>query len=182
MAGGSGRVMGAKAVGDVRRVMGAKAVGDVRRVSGAVAGDIRRVSGVDATSSGDPLAALDRHVAGPLEDLVNALNQVGLDPNLLDLCAARIRQMVGAEVLETNTSSAMNDEEPAPVRAADDRRERAVLAFTEQYVLDAHGVTDELCAELNACLSPPELAALTTAIATFEALARSRVALGGVVS
>ena len=56
-----------------------------------------------------------------------------------------------------------------------------MLAFTEQYVLDAHGVTDELCAELNTHLPPPELAALTTAIATFEALARSRAALRGVI-
>ena len=68
-----------------------------------------------------------------------------------------------------------------PARNPQDDRERVVLAFTEQYVLDAHGVTDELCAEMNAWLSPPELAALTTAIATFEALARSRAALKGVI-
>lgn len=123
---------------------------------------------MDATPLGDPLAVLDLHVAGPLEELVNSLGEAGLDPELLEMCAVRIGQMVGVE-------------EKASTRAPMDGREQVVLAFTEQYVLDAHGVTDELCAEMNAHLSPPELAALTTAIATFEALARSRAALRGVI-
>ena len=124
--------------------------------------------GMSSTSTGSPLAALDPHVAGPLEELVQALDGVGLDPELLELCAARIQLMIG-------------DEATTSIRPPRDGRERVVLAFAEQYVLDAHGVTDELCAELNTHLSPPELAALTTAIATFEALARSRAALKGVV-
>ena len=99
---------------------------------------------------------------------MQALDGVGLDPELLELCAARIQLMIG-------------DEATTSIRPPRDGRERVVLAFAEQYVLDAHGVTDELCAELNTHLSPPELAALTTAIATFEALARSRAALKGVV-
>ena len=123
---------------------------------------------MSATSAGNPLAALDPHVAGPLEELVQALDGVGLDPGLLELCAARVDQMVGGEA-------------SASARVPQDDRERVVLAFTEQYVLDAHGVTDELCDQLNAYLSPPELAALTTAIATFEALARSRTVLKGVI-
>ena len=117
-------------------------------------------------STDNPLAALDPHVAGPLKELVQALDGVGLDPGLLELCAARIDQMIGGGALAASPQ---------------DDRERIVLAFAEQYVLDAHGVTDELCAELNTHLSPPDLAALTTAIATFEALARSRVALKGVI-
>lgn len=114
-----------------------------------------------------PLTALDPHVAGTLDELVQALDGVGLDSGLLGLCVARIEQMVGGEA-------------PATALAPRDDRESVVLAFTEQYVLDAHGVTDELCAELNTHLSPPELAALTTAIATFEALARARAVLKGV--
>lgn len=129
-------------------------------------GDVRRVMGMSSTSTDNPLGALDPHVAGPLEELVQALDGVGLDPGLLELCATRIEQMIGGE-----PSSA----------SPQDGRESVVLAFTEQYVLDAHGVTDELCAELNAHLSAPELAALTTAIATFEALARSRAVLKGVM-
>ena len=121
-----------------------------------------------STSPDDPLGALDPRVAGTLEDLVQALEGAGLDPGLLELCAARIEQMVGGG-------------QWASGRRPQDDREEVVLAFTEQYFLDAHGVTDELCAELNAHLSPPELAALTTAIATFEALARSRAVLKGVV-
>lgn len=119
-----------------------------------------------STSTGNHLAALDSHVAEPLEELVQALHTVGLDPTLLELCGARIDQMIGGGALAASPQ---------------DNRERVVLAFTEQYVLDAHGVTDELCAELNAHLSAPELAALTTAIATFEALARTRAVLKGVM-
>ncbi len=119
-----------------------------------------------STSTDNSLVALDPHVAGPLEELVQALDGVGLDQGLLELCAARIEQMIGGGA---SAASPQSD------------RERVVLAFTEQYVLDAHGVTDELCAELNAHLLPPELAALTTAIATFEALARSRAVLKGVM-
>lgn len=117
-------------------------------------------------STDNPLAVLDPHVAGPLEELVQALDGVGLDQRLLELCAARVEQMI---------------EDGALAAPPQDDREKIVLAFTEQYVLDAHGVTDELCAELNTHLSAPELAALTTAIATFEALARSRAVLKGVV-
>ena len=112
-----------------------------------------------------PLTGLDPHVAGTLDELVQALDGVGLDSELLELCAARVEQMIEGE---------------ASAASSQDDREKVVLAFTEQYVLDAHGVTDELCAELNAHLSPPELAALTTAIATFEALARTRAVLKGV--
>ena len=121
-----------------------------------------------ASSAESPLVALDAHVAQPLEELVQALHTVGLDPTLLELCKARIEQMI-------------NGEASGSARAPSDEREKTVLAFTEQYVLDAHGVTDELCAELNAHLSPPELAALTTAIATYEALARSQAALKGLM-
>ncbi len=123
---------------------------------------------MSSTSIGNHLAALDSHVAEPLEELVQALHTVGLDPALLELCRARIEQMI-------------NGEASGSARAPSDEREKTVLAFTEQYVLDAHGVTDELCAELNAHLSPPELAALTTAIATYEALARSQAALKGMM-
>lgn len=123
---------------------------------------------MSASSAESPLAALDAHVAEPLEELVRALHEVGLDPGLLELCQARIDQMI-------------NGEASGSARVPSDGREKTVLAFTEQYVLDAHGVTDELCAELNAYLSPPELAALTTAIATYEALARSQAALKGVM-
>ena len=121
---------------------------------------------MEAPPARDPLAALDPHVSGPLGELVQALDVTGVDVSLLELCAARVERMIGGE---------------ASARVPLDDREKVVLAFTEQYVLDAHGVTDELCAELNTYLSPPELAALTTAIATFEALARSRAALRGVI-
>ncbi len=124
---------------------------------------------MSAVSGSDPLTVLDPHVAGPLDDLVAALGQSGLAPDLLELCGARIEQIIGVK-------------DAVPAREPEGRQEEAVMAFVEQYVVDAHGVTDEMCTELNAVLSPPELAALTTAIATLEGLARSRTVLKGVVT
>jgi len=114
---------------------------------------------------GRALQALDPHVGETLQEFLQVLEKAGLDRELLALCAARAQQMIGAGTLA------------APPQ---NNRERVALAFAEQYVLDAHGVTDDLCRELNTHFSPPELAALTTGIATFEALARTRVMLQGV--
>lgn len=52
---------------------------------------------------------------------------------------------------------------PAPQGAGD-----VVLEFVEQYVLDPHGVTDELVARLAATLSPRGVVALTMAVAVWE--------------
>ena len=92
-----------------------------------------------------------------------------LDPGLLELCRARIRRLI------------LFAESAAPVKHSGGElstRERSCTDFAELFVIDAHAITDEQCAELNRHLSPPELTALTMAIAVFEATARSEMALG----
>ncbi len=121
-------------------------------------------------------------------DLVRAIWEPGLvSPVLLELCRLRIAQLVGAtRELEARTPAAteagLDDAKIAelrqwPTSPRYDATERACLAFAESYVIDAHSVTDEQCAELNRHLSPPELAARTTGIAAFDAMSRFQVAL-----
>lgn len=75
-----------------------------------------------------------------------------LDGALRARCRARIAALVGASA---------GAPEPA---AADD----VVLEFVEQFVLDAHGVTDALVARLGAVLSPRGIVALAQATAVWE--------------
>jgi alkylhydroperoxidase family enzyme len=56
--------------------------------------------------------------------------------------------------------------------------ERALLRFTEQYVIDAQGVTDADAAGVTSVLSGPEIAAFTVAIGAFDAICRFTLALG----
>ena len=58
-----------------------------------------------------------------------------------------------------------------------DERDRAVVRWAEQFVIDPHGISDADRAALTAVLDDRQLGELTTAVAVFEALARTRVAL-----
>jgi alkylhydroperoxidase family enzyme len=106
-----------------------------------------------------------------------------LDPQVLELCRVRIatlhrcqseladqRADIGAErragIAQWPTSDLYSD------------REKALLRFTEQYVIDAQGVSDADAAGVTAALSGPEVAAFTTAIAMFDATCRFKIALG----
>jgi alkylhydroperoxidase family enzyme len=52
-----------------------------------------------------------------------------------------------------------------------------VLRWAEQFVIDPHEITDADAAALTSALDARQCGELTTAIAVFEALARTRVAL-----
>ena len=55
--------------------------------------------------------------------------------------------------------------------------ERALLRFTEQYVIDAQGVSDADAAGVTAVLTGAEIAAFTVAIGAFDATCRFTLAL-----
>ena len=111
-----------------------------------------------------------------------------VDPALVELCRLRIAQLIGCdaerEVRHDQARVAGLTEE----KIADLRRwptspcysdaDHAVLNFAEKFVIDASSVDDHDCAALRAHLSDPEIAALTTAIALFDATTRFQVALG----
>jgi alkylhydroperoxidase family enzyme len=119
-----------------------------------------------------------------LRALYASLWEAGVDPALLELCRIRIATLVGSETdLQVRDPRAGLDPEKVaaltswPTSDRFTEGDRAALAFAEQYVLDAHGVTDAQTEELHRLFTPPQLAALTTAIATFDALARVRTIL-----
>lgn len=91
-----------------------------------------------------------------------------LDPALTALVRSRVAALLGDRALP-----------PAGPEPADPSRAdaRACLDFAELYVIDPHAVTDEVCAAVVAHLGEAGATALTMAVATFDALSRSRVAL-----
>ena len=60
-----------------------------------------------------------------------------------------------------------------------DEREAAAVRWAEQFVLDPHEISDAEKGALRAAHDDRQVGELTTAVAVFEALARTRVALGG---
>ena len=111
-----------------------------------------------------------------------------VDPSLLELCRLRIAQLVGCdaelavrhdEARATGLTEAKIDElRQWPTSSHYSDGDRVVLNFAEKFVIDASSVDDDDCAALRAHLSDPAIAALTTAVALFDAMARFQVALG----
>ena len=111
-----------------------------------------------------------------------------LDPVLLELVRVRIAQLLDSPADLTRRTAAAVDaglgetqiaELAAwPTSALVDDRAKAVLRWSEQWVVDPGQLTDGDAATLRAVLTDRECAALSTALAVFEALTRTRVALG----
>ncbi len=110
------------------------------------------------------------------------------DARLLELSRLRIGQLLGLDprtrpldpraVAAGLNRSAVEDLARWPTSPLFDERERAVLAFTEQWFLDPSGVTDDDCAAMRAALGEPGCAAFTMGLALSEALLRLELALG----
>jgi alkylhydroperoxidase family enzyme len=110
------------------------------------------------------------------------------DPVLLELCRLRMATMLGASAeLERRSGRARAaglDETkiaelpawPTSARYAAD--ERACLAFAEQFVIDANGVTDEQVAELTRHLGPEGTYAFVQALSAIETFQRACLTLG----
>jgi alkylhydroperoxidase family enzyme len=107
---------------------------------------------------------------------------------LMELIRIRIAQILQAPAeIDRRTPAAVAaglDETKAeqvgswPTSPSFDERERAVLSWSEQWVIDPEEITDDDAARLRAVLDDKECAALSTVLAVFESLTRTRVALG----
>jgi alkylhydroperoxidase family enzyme len=110
------------------------------------------------------------------------------DARLLELSRLRIGQLLGLDprtrpLHPRATSAGLNastidDLARWPTSTHFGTRERAVLAFTEQWFLDPNGVTDDDCAAMRSALGEPGCAAFTMGLALSEALLRLELALG----
>jgi alkylhydroperoxidase family enzyme len=110
------------------------------------------------------------------------------DPLLLELCRLRLGQMLGldprtrplaAPAVAAGLDDARIAELPRwPTSSRFGARERAALAFAEQWFLDPGGMTDDDCAALRTAIGEPGCAAFTMGLALSEAMLRLELALG----
>ena len=132
-------------------------------------------------------AGLVPSVHRTLIDLDDCLWSGSFDPVLMELVRLRVAQLLGVEgALEYRTPAALAaglDETLVaelpqwPSSPAFDERTRAAIAWSEQWIVDVHGITDADAARLQELFAPDELAALTMAVAVFEMTIRARGAL-----
>jgi len=125
--------------------------------------------------------------AAQLQALYDELWDAGVDPVTLELCRLRMATLIGSAadmgLREPRAVTAGLTEElvellPSwPTAAEFTDAQRVALGFAEQYVIDAHGFTDDDMAVMHEHFTDPQLATLTTACATFDALARVRTVL-----
>ena len=106
-----------------------------------------------------------------------------VDPVLLELCSARVAQLLGCDSALSSRSGHTLDERIAALETWQDAMvfsdvERACLAFAEKFVLDPHGITDADAAAVTAHLSAAEVVAFAEALALFDGFTRFRIILG----
>ncbi len=111
-----------------------------------------------------------------------------LDPVLLELCRIRMAKLLGAQAAQTERSAravaaGLTEDLVAllpawPEDPAFTDAHRAALAFTEQLVIDHHGVTDAHVAALESALGRDGVVVLTTALGVWDNQHRLDNALG----
>jgi alkylhydroperoxidase family enzyme len=141
----------------------------------------------DGETSWARLAALSPDAATALSDVVTAA-WADTDPVLLELARLRIAKLLGntaeqarRSVRATNaglTEAKAADLAAWPTSPAFTTRERACLALTEQFVIDANGVTDEQVAEVTEHLGPTGCYAFVEAVSVLETFQRACLTLG----
>ena len=120
-------------------------------------------------------AGLTPPVHARLVELEAALWDGAVDADLLRLVRARAAQLVGDEI--TPGDEAIAETARTWTSAGLDEKTTTVMRWIEQFVIDPSEMTDADAESLQSVLSAEECATLTTALAVFEALARTRVAL-----
>jgi alkylhydroperoxidase family enzyme len=146
------------------------------------------VSPVDPETGRSP-GSLDGLTTGvaELQALYDELWDTGVDPVTLELCRLRMATLIGSVADMTTrepraVAAGLTEETiealPAwPTSELFSDAQRCALGFAEQYVIDAHGFTDDDMADMHEHFTDPQLASLTTACAVFDALARVRTVL-----
>jgi len=132
-------------------------------------------------------AVLRQHpeIARRLADLRAAAWRV-VDPALLELCRLRIAQLLGDEreqAMRTPDALASGLDEATiadlrrwPTSDHFGARERACLAFCEQFVIDVAGLTDEVAGAVSGQLGPAAFVDFVNAVLIVEQRQRLRLA------
>lgn len=124
----------------------------------------------------DEWAPFDRLPVGcdELRELYAALWERDVDAVTLDLCRVRLATLLRVPVEAGPARDLVDDLAAWPTSARITDAQRAALAFTEQFVLDVNGFTDADADEVEAHFTLPQIATLTIAVATFDAITRVR--------
>ena len=122
-----------------------------------------------------------------LAELDATLWSRSFDPRLMELIRLRFAQLLGADrelarrtpqAIAAGLDDATIVELPqGPVSPRFDTRDRTVLAWAEQWLVDVTGISADAAAKLHQLWSDRELAQLTMAVAVFEMVTRTCVAL-----
>lgn len=110
------------------------------------------------------------------------------DPLLLELCRLRMATLMGAvaaraerspEAVEAGLTEDLVDRLPGwPTDPAFTAARRAALGFTEQWVIDHHGITDDQVRAVATELGPEGAVVLTTALGVWDSQHRLDITLG----
>jgi hypothetical protein len=121
-------------------------------------------SEVDGATPLDRVFGLRPNAYARFRELLDGLDDGGIDPTTLAACAARIDALLRCA--------------PDPTTAlALTAAQRAAVGYAEQYALDPHGLRDSDFDALHAYYDDAQLATLTLAVAMYDARARFSVAL-----
>jgi alkylhydroperoxidase family enzyme len=135
----------------------------------------------------DRLALLRPEAFDALAALVDAAWQ-DTDLVLLELARLRIATLLGNTAESARRTTAASEAGLSETKVADlaswptspqfTARERACLALTEQFVMDANGVTDALVAQVTEHLGPEGCYAFVDAVSVLETFQRACLTLG----
>ena len=141
----------------------------------------------DADTDWDRLSAVCPDAVGALSEVVAAAWEEA-DPVLLELARLRIAKLLGhggelarrsARARDAGLSESKVAELAAwPTSPRFTERERACLSLTEQFVMDANGVTDAQVAEVTDHLGPAGCYAFVQAVSVLETFQRACLTLG----
>jgi alkylhydroperoxidase family enzyme len=139
----------------------------------------------DIPAGVDPRTLLCPEAFGALDRLEHAVWHAGVGP-LAELARRRTAMLLGASAeLDRRPTGAP---EPTPDQVAQlaawptspafSDTERAALAFTEQFVIDVSGITDDDRARLGGQLAPEQMGAFVLSLYALDYTMRVRLALG----
>ena len=141
----------------------------------------------DGKTNWDRLAALSPEAATALSDVVTAAWD-DTDPALLELARLRIAKLLGHTAELARRSARATDAGLAEAKVANvaawptsplfTARERACLSLTEQFVIDANGVTDAQVADVTEHLGARGCYAFVEAVSVLETFQRACLTLG----
>ena len=145
---------------------------------------------VDGATTRDDLLALHPALAADHQGVLDEVWQGSVDARILELCRLRMATILGNQrawdELRSPAAVAAGLDESLVAELARwstdpgfDDATRACLGLAEQYVIDVHGITDTMVADVERHIGPDGVVTLTTGLAAWEITHRFDNALLG---